>query len=53
MNAALFHLFGSAPEPVAPYRHAVEADGWIFLTGQLPTEPGAGESAAIPPGIEA
>ena len=53
MSAALFHLFGSAPEPVAPYSHAVEADGWVFLTGQIPTEPGAGDEAAIPNGIEA
>ena len=55
MSAALFHLFGAAPEPVAPYSHAVEADGWVFLTGQIPTEPGAGAGAeaAIPDGIEA
>ena len=53
MSAALFHLFGAAPEPVAPYSHAVEADGWVFLTGQVPTEPGTGDAAAIPPGIEA
>ena len=53
MSAALFHLLGSAPEPVAPYSHAVEADGWVFLTGQIPTEPGAGDEAAIPDGIEA
>ena len=52
MSVALFHLFGAAPEPVAPYSHAVEADGWVFLTGQVPTEP-ADDSAAIPPGIEA
>ena len=51
MSTALFHLFGSAPAPVAPYSHAVEADGWVFLTGQIPTEPGA--EAAIPDGIEA
>ena len=53
MSAAQFHLFGAAPEPVAPYSHAVEADGWVFLTGQVPTEPGTGEAAAIPSGIEA
>ena len=53
MSTALFHLFGSAPAPVAPYSHAVEADGWVFLTGQIPTEPGAGDEAAIPDGIEA
>ena len=53
MSAPLFHLFGAAPTPVAPYSHAVEADGWVFLTGQVPTEPGDGDEAAIPDGIEA
>ena len=55
MSAPLFHLFGAAPAPVAPYSHAVEADGWVFLTGQVPTGPGAGDAAgdAIPDGIEA
>ena len=38
---------------MAPYSHAVEADGWVFLTGQLPTAPGGGDAAAIPDGIEA
>ena len=53
MSAPLFHLFGAAPTPVAPYSHAVEADGWVFLTGQLPIEPGDGDEAATPDGIEA
>ena len=52
MSDALFHLFGAAPQPVAPYSHAVEADGWVFLTGQIPTEPDD-DRAPIPPGIEA
>jgi 2-iminobutanoate/2-iminopropanoate deaminase len=25
-----------APDPVAPFSHAVESDGWVFLTGQMP-----------------
>ena len=25
-----------APDPVAPFSHAVETDGWIFVTGQMP-----------------
>lgn len=53
MSAPLFHLFGAAPTPVAPCSHAVEADGWVFLTGQIPTEPGDGDEAAVPDGIEA
>ena len=36
MSALLFHMIGGAPDPVAPFSHAVEADGWIFLTGQMP-----------------
>ena len=52
MSTPLFHLFGAAPEPVAPYSHAVEADGWVFLTGQIPNHPGD-DSAPVPPGIGA
>src|SRR5512144_2516091 len=36
MSALLFHMVGGAPDPVAPFSHAVEADGWVFVTGQLP-----------------
>ena len=32
----LFHMIGGAPDPVAPFSHAVEADGWVFVTGQMP-----------------
>ncbi len=32
-----FHLFAKGPRPVAPFSHAVEADGWVILTGQMPT----------------
>jgi 2-iminobutanoate/2-iminopropanoate deaminase len=32
----LFHMIGAAPDPVAPFSHAVESDGWVFLTGQMP-----------------
>jgi len=41
-----------APEPVAPFSHATEIEGWVFVTGQMPTYPGNPE-AAIPVGIEA
>ena len=47
-----FHLFASGPRPVAPFSHAVEADGWVILTGQMPTDPAAPD-AALPEGIEA
>ena len=46
MSEPLFHLFAAAAKPVAPYSHAVEADGWVFLTGQIPNDP-ADDAAAI------
>ncbi len=52
MSSLLFHMIAGAPEPVAPFSHATEVDGWVFVTGQMPTYPGAPE-AAIPEGIEA
>ena len=52
MTAPRFHLFSSAPAPVAPYSHAVESDGWIFLTGQIPTDPDD-DHAPLPEGIAA
>ncbi len=52
MSEALFHMVAGAPTPVAPFSHAVEVDGWVFLTGQMPTLP-EDDSAALPNGIEA
>ena len=49
---AEFHFLSSAPEPVAPFSHAVEKDGWVFLTGQMPTDP-TDPDAALPEGITA
>lgn len=37
----LFHMIAGGPRPVAPFSHAVESDGWVFLTGQMPTDPAA------------
>jgi 2-iminobutanoate/2-iminopropanoate deaminase len=48
----IFHLLPDAPKPVAPYSHVVEAGGFVFVTGQLATDP-VDDSLAIPPGIEA
>lgn len=47
-----FHLFPNGPRPVAPFSHAVEADGWVILTGQMPIDPEAPD-AILPVGIEA
>jgi len=49
---AIFYLLPDAPKPVAPYSHAVEAGGFVFVTGQLATDPDD-DSLPIPPGIEA
>jgi 2-iminobutanoate/2-iminopropanoate deaminase len=48
----LFHLLPDAPKPVAPYSHAVEAGGFVFVTGQLATDPDD-DSLPVPDGIEA
>jgi len=48
----VFHNFDEAPTHVAPFSHAVEANGWIQLTGQMPTDPDD-DSAPLPPGVEA
>ena len=39
MTTPIFHNFDKAPTHVAPFSHAVECDGWIQLTGQMPTDP--------------
>ena len=39
MTTPIFHNFDNAPTHVAPFSHAVESDGWIQLTGQMPTDP--------------
>lgn len=48
----IFHLMKDAPKPVAPYSHAVEAGGFVFVTGQLATDP-HDDSLPVPDGIEA
>ena len=52
MTAPLFHMIAQGPRPVAPFSHAVESDGWVILTGQMPTDPAAAD-APLPDGIEA
>ena len=48
----IFHMIPGAPDPVAPFSHAVEADGWVFVTGQMPFE-STSIAAPYPEGIEA
>ena len=52
MSDILFHLIPDAPKPVAPYSHVVEAGGFLFVTGQLATDPDD-DSLPVPEGIEA
>jgi 2-iminobutanoate/2-iminopropanoate deaminase len=41
----------SPPPPSSLYSHAVQTDGWLHVTGQLPTDPDA-PSALLKEGIE-
>jgi reactive intermediate/imine deaminase len=45
-------MISGAPDPVAPFSHAVECDGWVFVTGQMPFTDTSNESP-YPEGIEA
>jgi len=45
-------MVAGAPTPVAPFSHAVACDGWLFVTGQMPTDPDD-DGAPLPEGIEA
>ena len=46
-----FHLIDGGPKPVAPFSHAVEVDGLVFVTGQMPDTPEA--PGVLPAGIVA
>jgi 2-iminobutanoate/2-iminopropanoate deaminase len=48
----IFHMIAGAPSPVAPFSHAVESDGWVFVTGQMPFV-GTSIDTPYPAGIEA
>ena len=52
MSNIIHHLLDAAPAPVAPFSHAVEVDGWVFVTGQIPENPDK-EDDPLPVGIEA
>ena len=51
-SGPLFHMVSGAPDPVAPFSHAVEQDGWVFVTGQMPFT-GTANDSPYPDGIEA
>ena len=48
----VFYMVDDAPSPVAPYSHAVEQDGWVFVTGQMPFME-SDHGLVYPEGIEA
>lgn len=52
MADPVFHNFAAAPAHVAPFSHAVECDGWVQLTGQMPTDPDD-DAKPLPDGVEA
>jgi 2-iminobutanoate/2-iminopropanoate deaminase len=52
MAVPIFHMIANAPKPVGPYSHIVEQEGWLFVTGQIATDPDD-DARPLPPGIEA
>ncbi len=52
MPLPTFHMIDGAPQPVATFSHCSEIDGWVFLTGQMPTWPSEPERA-LPDGVTA
>jgi 2-iminobutanoate/2-iminopropanoate deaminase len=46
-----FHMIAGGPKPVAPFSHAVETDGFVFITGQMPDSPDA--PGVLPDGVVA
>ena len=46
-----FHMIAGGPKPVAPFSHAVETDGFVFVTGQMPDTPE--NPGVLPEGIVA
>ncbi|RJF74143.1 RidA family protein [Rhodopseudomonas palustris] len=46
-----FHMIPGGPKPVAPFSHAVETDGFVFVTGQMPDTPQT--PGVLPAGIVA
>ena len=52
MSLPIFHMAYGALDPVAPFSHAVETDGWVFVTGQMPFI-GTSNTSPYPEGIDA
>ena len=52
MSDLKFLKIPGAPPPFAPYSHAVEVDGWVFLTGQIAMDLDD-DTKPLPAGVEA
>ncbi len=39
-------ITSQAPAAIGPYTQAVRAGGWLFISGQIPIDPGTGEMIA-------
>lgn len=52
MSLPTFHMIDGAPQPVATFSHCTEVDGWVFITGQMPTWPDDPDRP-LPDGVEA
>ena len=52
MPLPTFTMVEGAPQPVAPFSHVAEVDGWVYLTGQMPTWPDDPDRP-LPEGIDA
>ena len=46
-----YHMIPGGPKPVAPFSHAVETDGFVFVTGQMPDTPAS--PGVLPEGVAA
>ncbi|WP_206020420.1 RidA family protein [Rhodovarius crocodyli] len=52
MPPMLFHTLSDGPQRVAPFSHAVSIGPWVFVTGQMPTDP-LDNTLPLPEGVEA
>jgi 2-iminobutanoate/2-iminopropanoate deaminase len=41
-----FHHTDNAPRAIGPYSQSVEADGWLYTSGQIALDPASGELVA-------
>lgn len=42
----------AAPGAVGPYSQAIEIDGWVYVSGQIPLDPGTGKLVSGDVGLE-